>query len=100
MARRSARQPVAEPLLKGQGEEMPEQEPSSLTRWVGTHPVVWSASTGLAMAALGLRLFGAEAWAAAAIVGVLFGLLNLWLWRADGPAHRWRAGIVRRFPKT
>jgi len=50
------------------------------------------------MAAIGLALFGE--WAAAAIVGALFGLLNLWLWRAGGPGHRWRAELLRRFPRT
>lgn len=75
-----------------------EQESSPLTRWVVEHPVLWSTATALAMAAIGLALFGE--WAAAAIVGALFGLLNLWLWRAGGPGHRWRAELLRRFPRT
>lgn len=79
---------------------MQEQEHSSLTRWVVAHPALWSTATGLAIAAIGLALFGAEEWAAAAVVGALFGLLNLWLWRAGGPGHRWRADLLGRFPRT
>ena len=80
-------------------ERVQEQVPSSLTRWVVDHPALWSTATGLAMAAIGLALFGTGQWAATAIVGALFGLLNLWLWRANGPGHRWRAGLLRRFPR-
>ena len=89
---------MAEPLALRHCERVQEQESSSLTRWVVEHPVLWSTATGLAMAAIGLALFGE--WVAAAIVGALFGLLNLWLWRAGGPGHRWRADLLRRFPRT
>jgi hypothetical protein len=81
-------------------ERVEEQEPSSLTRWVVEHPALWSTAAGLAMAAIGLALFGAGQWAAGAVVGALFGMLNLWLWRAGGPGHRWRADLLRRFPRT
>lgn len=75
-------------------------DPSALSRWVAAHPVLWSASTGLAMAGLGLLLFGTGSWALAAVVGVCFASLNIWLWRSGGPGHRWRASLLRRFPKT
>jgi len=34
-----------------------------------------------------------------ALIGApLFGIGNWWLWRREGPAHRWRAALVERFP--
>lgn len=69
---------------------------SALPRWVAAHPVQWGA-----VAALGI-FFVAGPLNGLYVLGFLtaipFGLLNWWLWRERGPAHRWRAALVERFP--
>ncbi len=49
------------------------------------------------MALIGILLFGS--WRLALAVAIPFGLLNWFMWRKGGPAHRWRIWILERYPK-
>jgi len=53
---------------------------------------------GLGAFAIGLLLF--DRWDLELAVGVIFGVANWFLWRPNGPAHRWRAWLFRRFPPS
>ncbi len=34
----------------------------------------------------------------AVVLAPIVGLASWWMWREAGPAHRWRAALVKRFP--
>jgi hypothetical protein len=73
-------------------------DPSAFTRWVVEHPVRWGFVAGLALyfTAVILNDLPRLIWLMPAVV---FGVANWWVWRRDGPAHKWRVYILRRFPK-
>jgi hypothetical protein len=64
--------------------------------WVARHPIAWGVVSGLLMGAVGFGLFRSLPLSAA--VGLVFGAANWYIWRNNGPAHRWRASLLRRFP--
>jgi hypothetical protein len=68
-----------------------------VTRFAVAHPWLWGLVAGVLAAALALRLFPGEWWPWAAALA--FGLANALAWRPNGPAHRVRAWLVRRYPK-
>jgi hypothetical protein len=49
------------------------------------------------MVLIGLALFGSVALALG--VGVPFGIGHWLIWRPGGPARRWRARLLERFPR-
>ena len=65
-------------------------------RIAARRPLVWGISSGVIMAAVGQLLFGE--WILSVVVGAVFGAANWFLWRRNGPAHRWRSALLRRFP--
>ena len=71
---------------------------TKFTVWVAEHPWRWAVLSGSLLTAWGLALFRAYpiVWLS---LGAIFGLVNGWIWRPTGPAHCWRASLVRRFPK-
>jgi hypothetical protein len=71
---------------------------SRLSEWVAAHPVRWGLTAGLLLGGYGVVLFGLG-WLPV-IGGAAFALANWFVWRHGGPAHRWRAAMLRRFPKT
>lgn len=50
------------------------------------------------MALIGLALFRGDYWPVWVSLGVAFGVVNWVVWRDDGPAHRWRARLLKRYP--
>lgn len=68
-----------------------------VSNWAASHPVGWGAVGGLLVLAIGLLLV--DAWWIGVIAGLLFGGFNWWLWSSRGPAHNWRAAILRKLPK-
>lgn len=74
-------------------------DPSGFTRWVVTHPVLWSLISGAAVFAIALRTFEGAYWEVWLIASVAFALLTYALWRSGGLGHRVRAYMLRRFPK-
>lgn len=69
----------------------------ALPAWVVRHPAQWGIIAGAGVAAVGLGLFGGQIWLLA--VGLVFGLFNWLLWRPGGPAHAWRAWVLKRYPR-
>jgi thiol:disulfide interchange protein len=63
--------------------------------WVADHPVRWGVAAGALFFIVG-ALNGLLV--AAVVAAPLFGVLNWWIWRTGGPAHGWRAAILRRYP--
>jgi hypothetical protein len=72
-------------------------DPNPFVRWVARHPLGWGLASGLVIAAWFwvLRSSPVETLA----VGFVVGALNWFLWRRGGPAHGWRARMLRRFPR-
>jgi uncharacterized membrane protein YdjX (TVP38/TMEM64 family) len=68
-----------------------------LAAWVAENPWRWALVSGSLLTAWALVLFRAYplVWIS---LGAVFGIINGWMWRPGGPAHRWRAAILRRFP--
>jgi hypothetical protein len=67
-----------------------------LPGWVARHPVKWGIAAGAGAFFVvgllnGLYIVGA-------VIAPVFGFANWFVWRRGGPAHRWRAAILRRFP--
>jgi predicted outer membrane lipoprotein len=48
----------------------------------------------------GLVIWHGGYWLVWVVLGAAFGVLNTLLWRRNGAAHRWRASLLRRFPRT
>lgn len=72
-------------------------DPSPITRWVVNHPWGWGLVAATVLI-LQLRFSFPDEWWPYP-VGVVFGLVNAFIWRANGPAQRLRAYMLRRFPK-
>lgn len=58
----------------------------SLRRWVIRHPIGWGAVSGFLAFAL---VFAPTSHIAAVVPGLVFGVLNWYLWRTDGPGRLW-----------
>jgi hypothetical protein len=72
-------------------------DPSPFAEWVGRHPVLWGLGSGLTFFLAGLAIFGNVG--VALLGAVVLGGVNTWMWSSAGPAARWRAWILDRFPK-
>lgn len=59
---------------------------ATLRRWVMLHPVAWGVVSGLLAFML---VFAPTGHLAAVVPGILFGVLNWYLWRANGPGRSW-----------
>ena len=69
---------------------------NQLPRWVADHPAEWGFVAAAGFFFIAGLLNGL--YLVALIGAPLFGIGNWWLWRREGPAHRWRAALVERFP--
>lgn len=58
----------------------------SLRRWVVRHPIGWGAVSGLLAFAL---FFAPTGHLAAVVPALVFGVLNWYLWRENGPGRLW-----------
>ena len=70
-----------------------------LPGWVATHPVLWGILISSLLFLLALFLFAGDYWPVWLVASTLFGTANTFVWRRGGPAHRWRARALERFPK-
>ena len=58
--------------------------------------MLWGVLTASFVALFGYYLF--QLWTLGTVVGAAFGLVQWLVWRRNGPGHRWRAWMLRRFP--
>jgi hypothetical protein len=75
----------------------PRSAKNAMTVWVVRHPGQWGVVSGLiAFSMVGLLFLLPVS--VCVVVVVPFGFANWLAWRRDGPAHRLRAWVLRRYP--
>ena len=75
------------------------REGERLTTWVKAHPWRWAFFSGVAICLWCVGLFGLGVALAWIFPGaIVFGAINGYVWRPNGPGPRWNAELRRRYP--